>query len=205
MAVARVLAAAHKIVGLDEPSVAPEPVGVRVLARRLVKQPLRRRGATTAITHALALVGGSSDRNLFLDPGAHAVVPGGVGCCGPCEFDEPKLRQGGHDREEARPSGRAVAPDRSTQRRTRSCPRRHVGGQRPTWTRELLCPQLQREGRHAVSTMGCALARIEARLGMPMLVVLCSLKQDVCEVVRQRGPWTSRRPARPLTKRPRPP
>lgn len=51
---------------------------------------------------------------------------------------------------------------------------------RPTWTRELLCRQAQREGRAAVSvsTMGRALARIGARLGMPKPVVLCPWKRD---------------------------
>jgi transposase len=54
------------------------------------------------------------------------------------------------------------------------------GWKRPTWTRELLCLQAQREGRAAVtvSTMGRVLARLGARLGMPKPVVLCPWKRD---------------------------
>jgi transposase len=49
------------------------------------------------------------------------------------------------------------------------------GWQRPTWTRELLCQQMQLEGfpRVAVCTMGRALCRIGARLGSPKPIVLC--------------------------------
>ena len=55
-----------------------------------------------------------------------------------------------------------------------------LGWSRPTWTRELLCRQVEREGRAAVSvsTMGRVLARIGARLGMPKPVVLCPWKRD---------------------------
>ena len=58
-----------------------------------------------------------------------------------------------------------------------------MGWSRPTWTRELLCRQLEREGRAAVSvsTMGRALARIGARLGTPKPVVLCPWPRDVRE------------------------
>jgi len=54
------------------------------------------------------------------------------------------------------------------------------GWKRPTWTRELLCLQAQREGRAAVtvSTMGRVLARLGARLGMPKPVVLCPWRRD---------------------------
>ena len=54
------------------------------------------------------------------------------------------------------------------------------GWSRPTWTRELLCRQAEREGRPAVSvsTMGRVLARIGARLGTPKPVVLCWWKRD---------------------------
>jgi transposase len=57
------------------------------------------------------------------------------------------------------------------------------GWKRPTWTRELLCLQAQREGRAAVtvSTMGRVLARLGARLGMPKPVVLCPWKRDARE------------------------
>jgi transposase len=49
------------------------------------------------------------------------------------------------------------------------------GWQRPTWTRELLCQQMQLEGFPlvAVCTMGRALCRIGARLGSPKPIVLC--------------------------------
>ena len=49
------------------------------------------------------------------------------------------------------------------------------GWGRPSWTRELLCKQLQLEGFPpvAVCTMGRALARIGARLGSPKPIVLC--------------------------------
>ncbi len=56
----------------------------------------------------------------------------------------------------------------------------HFGWKRPTWTRELLCLQMRRWGwpRVAVCTMGRALARIGARLGMPKPVVLCPWPRD---------------------------
>jgi len=55
-----------------------------------------------------------------------------------------------------------------------------VGWNRPSWTRELLCLQMQREGRAAVAvcTMGRALAHIGARLGMPKPIVLCPWPRD---------------------------
>lgn len=51
----------------------------------------------------------------------------------------------------------------------------HYGWERPTWTRELLCRQMQLEGfpSVAVCTMGRALSRIGARLGCPKPIVLC--------------------------------
>lgn len=54
------------------------------------------------------------------------------------------------------------------------------GWSRPSWTRELLCLQMQREGRAAVAvcTMGRVLASIGARLGMPKPVVLCPWPRD---------------------------
>lgn len=54
------------------------------------------------------------------------------------------------------------------------------GWSRPSWTRELLCLQMQREGRVAVAvcTMGRVLAHIGARLGMPKPVVLCPWPRD---------------------------
>jgi transposase len=49
------------------------------------------------------------------------------------------------------------------------------GWRRPTWTRELLCLQLVREGyeRIAVCTMGRALATLGARLGNARPIVVC--------------------------------
>jgi|HubBroStandDraft_1064217.scaffolds.fasta_scaffold16951_2 transposase len=54
------------------------------------------------------------------------------------------------------------------------------GWMRPTWTRELLCLQMQREAwpRVAVCTMGRALARLGARLGSPKPIVLCPWPRD---------------------------
>lgn len=49
------------------------------------------------------------------------------------------------------------------------------GWERPTWTRELLCLEMERRSfpRIAVCTMGRALAAIGARLGRPKPIVLC--------------------------------
>lgn len=54
------------------------------------------------------------------------------------------------------------------------------GWSRPTWTRELLCLQMERDGwpRVAVCTMGRALARLGARLGTPKPIVLCPWPRD---------------------------
>lgn len=54
------------------------------------------------------------------------------------------------------------------------------GWSRPTWTRELLCLEMKREGyaEVAVCTMGRVLAGIGARLGMPKPVVLCPWPAD---------------------------
>jgi transposase len=54
------------------------------------------------------------------------------------------------------------------------------GWSRPTWTRELLCLQMQRQGwpEVAVCTMGRALARLGARLGTPKPIVLCPWPRD---------------------------
>jgi transposase len=60
------------------------------------------------------------------------------------------------------------------------------GWMRPTWTRELLCKELERRGfeRVAVCTMGRALHQLGARLGTPKPIVLC--------------PWTRERKQRVL-------
>lgn len=54
------------------------------------------------------------------------------------------------------------------------------GWMRPTWTRELLCLQMRRDGWPgvAVCTMGRALAHVGARLGMPKPIVLCPWPRD---------------------------
>jgi transposase len=59
---------------------------------------------------------------------------------------------------------------------------------RPTWTRELLCLQMQREGwpRVAVCTMGRALAHLGARLGVPKPIVLCPWPRDARDAVLRR-------------------
>ena len=59
------------------------------------------------------------------------------------------------------------------------------GWSRPTWTRELLCLQMVRDGwpKVAVCTMGRTLAFIGARLGMPKPVVLCPWPRDARERV----------------------
>ena len=61
-----------------------------------------------------------------------------------------------------------------------------LGWQRPTWTRELLCLELERRGfpKVAVCTMGRALCTVGARLGSPKPTVLC--------------PWDSERRKRKL-------
>ena len=65
------------------------------------------------------------------------------------------------------------------------------GWERPTWTRELLCLQMQREDfeRVAVCTMGRVLAFIGARIGMPKPIVLCPWPRErrkrVLESIRQ--------------------
>jgi transposase len=62
------------------------------------------------------------------------------------------------------------------------------GWRRPSWTRELLCLQIVREGHAAVapSTMGRVLARIGARLGSPKPVVLCPWPRRALESVLKR-------------------
>jgi transposase len=54
------------------------------------------------------------------------------------------------------------------------------GWQRPTWTRELLCQQMKLQGfaQVAVCTLGRALARIGARLGVAKPIVLCPWPRD---------------------------
>jgi len=60
------------------------------------------------------------------------------------------------------------------------CTPQDFGWQRPTWTRELLCLQMKLEGFPAVAvcTMGRALSRVGARLGMPKPIVLCPWPRD---------------------------
>lgn len=84
-----------------------------------------------------------------------------------------------------RKNGRPKA-DRAFRARVTELLRRtpeHFGWSRPTWTRELLCRQVEKDGRAAVSvsTMGRVLAAIGARLGTPKPVVLCPWKRDARE------------------------
>jgi hypothetical protein len=62
------------------------------------------------------------------------------------------------------------------------------GWERPTWTRELLCLQMKLEGfpQVAVCTIGRALSRIGARLGVPKPVVLCPWPRERRLLVLQR-------------------
>lgn len=77
----------------------------------------------------------------------------------------------------------ATKADEAFRRRVATLLRRSpedFGWRRPTWTRELLCLQMQREGwpTVAVCTMGRALARLGARLGTPKPIVLCPWPRD---------------------------
>jgi ABC-type nitrate/sulfonate/bicarbonate transport system ATPase subunit/ABC-type transporter Mla maintaining outer membrane lipid asymmetry permease subunit MlaE len=91
VAVARVLAAGRKLIVMDEPSVGLDPVGVRMLARILVKQAREHQAAIIIITHDLALAGGASDEILFLDPGRRSLVK--LNWESPAEFDDADVRQ----------------------------------------------------------------------------------------------------------------
>jgi ABC-type nitrate/sulfonate/bicarbonate transport system ATPase subunit/ABC-type transporter Mla maintaining outer membrane lipid asymmetry permease subunit MlaE len=93
VAVARVLAAGRKLIVMDEPSVGFDPVGVRSLARLLVKQARDHDAGIIVITHDLALAGGASDEILFLDPTRQQLVPVMPQWKGPAEWDEPLARQ----------------------------------------------------------------------------------------------------------------
>ena len=93
VAVARVLAAGRKLVVMDEPSVGLDPVGVRLLARLLVKQARDQDAAIIVITHDLALAGGASDEILFLDPIQQRLIPVFPNWAGPAECDEAQVRQ----------------------------------------------------------------------------------------------------------------
>ncbi|WP_394838647.1 IS630 family transposase [Pendulispora rubella] len=65
--------------------------------------------------------------------------------------------------------------------------RKILAGAGPTWTRELLCLQMRGDGwaTVAVCTMGRALARLGARLGLPKPVVLCPWPRDARAAVLQ--------------------
>jgi ABC-type transporter Mla maintaining outer membrane lipid asymmetry permease subunit MlaE len=93
VAVARVLAAGRKLIVMDEPSVGLDPVGVRLLARLLVKQARDQNAAVVVITHDLALAAGASDEILFLDPTRQTLVPPVADWSGPAEFDDADRRQ----------------------------------------------------------------------------------------------------------------
>jgi len=86
-----------------------------------------------------------------------------------------------------RNNGHAKVDDRFRHRVARLLLRtpEHFGWQRPSWTRELLCLQMAKEGfiSVAVCTMGRTLASIGARLGMPKPIVLCPWPSDARERV----------------------
>ena len=86
VAVARTLAAGRTIIILDEPSVGLDPLGVRRLARLLVKQARERDVAILVITHDLALAAGASDVVLFLDPSQQRLVNVLPDWAGPAEL-----------------------------------------------------------------------------------------------------------------------
>jgi ABC-type transporter Mla maintaining outer membrane lipid asymmetry permease subunit MlaE len=78
---------------MDEPSVGLDPVGVRLLARLLVKQAREHDAAIILITHDLVLAGGASDEILFLDPTKQQLVPVVPAWSTPAEFDAPEVRR----------------------------------------------------------------------------------------------------------------
>ncbi|MBI4703435.1 MAG: ATP-binding cassette domain-containing protein [Deltaproteobacteria bacterium] len=86
VAVARTLAAGRRLLVLDEPSVGLDHLGVRRLARLLVKQAREHDVAVLVITHDLALAGGASDTVLFLDQAHQALVVVDPGWPGPAEL-----------------------------------------------------------------------------------------------------------------------
>ena len=85
-----------------------------------------------------------------------------------------------HD--QRRHNGKAKVDERFRRRVVQLLQRtpQNFGWMRPTWTRELLCLQMQRDGHVAIAacTMGRVLAKIGARLGMPKPVVLCPWPRD---------------------------
>jgi len=95
VAVARVLAAGRKIIVLDEPSVGLDPLGVRRLARLLIKQARDQQATIILITHDLSLAGGASDRILYLDPTRRALVQAVDQWSGPLELTSTEQRQQG--------------------------------------------------------------------------------------------------------------
>lgn len=93
VAVARTLAAGRRLIILDEPSVGLDLVGVRLLARLLLKQARQHDAAILIITHDLALAAGASDSILFLDPARKSLVPALPTWPGPAELEEPDERR----------------------------------------------------------------------------------------------------------------
>lgn len=94
VAVARVLAAGRRLIVMDEPSVGLDPLGVRMLARLLVKQARKHQAGIIIITHDLSLAAGASDQILFLDPSGRRLHPLLPTWGGPAEFDDNKVRLG---------------------------------------------------------------------------------------------------------------
>src|ERR1700677_4364305 len=152
----------------------------RAQRRNLVRIGSKARDFATLVRfYAVALLGGGKSSPSVADflciavstvvRAAHAYLAEGVGGL----YDKRR----GNGRPKADGAFRARVTD--LLRRTPE----DVGWSRPTWTRELLCRQLEREGRApvSVSTMGRALARIGARLGTPKPVVLCPWPRDARE------------------------
>ncbi len=94
VAVARTLAAGRRILVLDEPSVGLDALGVRNLARLLVRQAREQRIGILLVTHDLTLAGGASDRILFLDSSARSLTNVSHGeTSGPAELLDELLRR----------------------------------------------------------------------------------------------------------------
>lgn len=93
VAVARALAAGRKLIVMDEPSVGLDPLGVRTLARLLVKESRKCDAGIIVVTHDLSLAAGASDRVYFLDPLARTLVEVLPGWTGPAELDAAEVRK----------------------------------------------------------------------------------------------------------------
>lgn len=93
VAVARTLAAGRQLLVLDEPSVGLDPLGVRRLAKLLLRQARQQQVGVLLITHDLTLAGGASDMVVFLDPARKSVYSVSSHWPGPVELDPSDRRQ----------------------------------------------------------------------------------------------------------------